>query len=571
MSLDRALAEFPEMNPGPVLRLDRTGHVVLANAAARALFRCEDVVGRPWPDLCPGAAGPAWKAALEAEEPVQVEAEIHGATLIFTLARRPDGREVFVYGNDVTELKRAERILAQQAAELAELARFPEMNPGPVCRLDMDGCVVLAYKAVRNLFSEENPVGRRWPDVCPGVTAEFWERVVGSKDVVTHEVRIRERTLMFTYTPDIEGRHIFLYGSDVTSQKVAERALMQSEKMATLGTLAAGVAHELNNPAAAAQRAAEQLRVAFEALRRSELELRTMNFTADDLEVLAHLDQKVREAGACACNLEPLARVDSEARLEDWLEDHGVDDAWELAPALVELGYEPAALDALATNIGDVRIGPVLTWLSRAQPVYSLLEEIRHGAARVSEIVTALKTYSYVGRAPVQAVDVNDGIRQTLIIMRTKLKAGVTVDQDFDRELPRIQAHGSELNQVWTNLIDNAVDAMGGHGRLAIRTSLGGGNVVVEIEDDGPGIPEEIQSRIFDPFFTTKPLGKGTGLGLNTSYSIIVKRHGGAIDVTSRPGCTCFTVRLPMDAARAGAKLVPDSTEGAEGEPRKEA
>jgi signal transduction histidine kinase len=189
----------------------------------------------------------------------------------------------------------------------------------------------------------------------------------------------------------------------------------------------------------------------------------------------------------------------------------------------------------------------VLDWLVHLCSVYRLLEEIRHGAGRVSEIVGALKSYSFLGQAPIQDIDVNEGLRQTLIIMRSKLKKGVHVVQELDADLPRIHAYGSELNQVWTNLIDNAVGAMDGQGKLVLRSRRDGDSIVVEIEDDGPGIPKDIVARIFDPFFTTKAPGQGTGLGLHTCHSIVTKKHSGTIDVSSQPGQTRFIVRIPIE------------------------
>jgi len=194
-------------------------------------------------------------------------------------------------------------------------------------------------------------------------------------------------------------------------------------------------------------------------------------------------------------------------------------------------------------------IGPALRLLADAFPVYRLLHEIGNGSARISEIVGALKGYSYLGQAPVQAVNLHEGIDNTLVILRNKLNKGVTVHCDYCSNLPLIQAYGGELNQVWTNLLDNAVDAMDGKGEITIRSRTGDGQVFVEIEDNGPGIPAEIQSRVFDPFFTTKGPGKGTGLGLSTAYSIITEKHHGSIFLESHPGSTRFTVQLPIENA----------------------
>jgi signal transduction histidine kinase len=188
-------------------------------------------------------------------------------------------------------------------------------------------------------------------------------------------------------------------------------------------------------------------------------------------------------------------------------------------------------------------------WSASLYPAYALMFEIGQGSARISEIVGALKSYSYLGQAPVQSVDVHDGLDNTLVILRNKLRLGITVRREYGNHLPRVQAHGSELNQVWTNLINNAIDALGGSGTITIRTRRRDGWAVVEIEDDGPGIPEDIQPRIFDPFFTTKAPGEGTGLGLSTSYSIVTEKHRGELRVESHPGFTCFSVRLPPEAA----------------------
>ena len=214
---------------------------------------------------------------------------------------------------------------------------------------------------------------------------------------------------------------------------------------------------------------------------------------------------------------------------------------------MVNLDLAETELDSIIDQFQTDASIAIIPWLVATYDIFNLLTEINQGADRISEIVKALKSYTYLDQAPIQAVDVNEGLDNTLIIMRSKLKDGVSVRREYDPNLPKIQGYGSELNQVWTNIIDNAVDAMGGKGEITIRTRDGGNCIYVEIEDNGPGIPEEIQARIFDPFFTTKPVGKGSGLGLDISYSIIVNRHRGELRVFSQPGKTCFQARIPKN------------------------
>ena len=321
-----------------------------------------------------------------------------------------------------------------------------------------------------------------------------------------------------------------------------ESLLHQQEKMAALGTMSAGLAHELNNPAAAAQRSASLLRGA---------PARWLGLT-HQLEALAYqenlsdwLNEFMHEATRRFENplkLDALEKIDLVEQLQVWLEANGVTSAWEFTPALVNFGWSAESLNELKSK---PFFQSAIQWLGAGSMIVVQLYEIQITTERISKIVRAMKSYTYLDQAPLLEVDVHEGLENTLVIMEHKLKHGVTIKREYSHDLPRIEAYASDLNQVWTNIIDNAIDAMNGKGTITLRTYEESDQVVVEIIDDGPGIPKEIQSRILEPFFTTKPPGQGTGLGLHITHDIVVNRHHGQLLVISKPGETKFKVILP--------------------------
>jgi signal transduction histidine kinase len=404
-----------------------------------------------------------------------------------------------------------------------------------------------ALDLVRHVGREDTVVGRmdqpgRWAGGFRawdehGVYLATGRGVIEGRVLRVPAETLRERSnAWFPFAAHlIEG----VYG---TARRI-EATARQRESLVTLGRLAAGLAHEINNPAAAATRAVSALEGACRTLlssltRLSQDEISARQFTA--------LDALRREIEPGSAALDALARADLEQDLSQWLSRHGVEQGWTIAPPLAAAGVDLAWCERAATVLDGAALEPGLEWVASTLLTATLISEVKESTRRVSELVAAVKSHSQLDRGSMQTIDVTEGLESSLVMLGHKLREGVTVVREYAADVPRFEAYAGELNQAWINLIDNAVDAMCSDGTLRVSTRVADDAVVVEIADTGPGMPPEVVARAFEAFYTTKDVGKGTGLGLDIARRIVVERHGGTITIDSHPGETVLRVSIPL-------------------------
>jgi signal transduction histidine kinase len=457
-----------------------------------------------------------------------------------------------------------EKLSPEQLGRLCGAGRVELFEPGPVytegdpatCFFVMiEGTVVLS----RRVGGDDVEVTR---SSQRGVYAGAMQAYLGDRvrQVYNNSMRVTEPTRFFVLPADLFADvmrewfpmavHLLeglFFGSKNTQAMIGQR-----ERLLALGSLSAGLTHELNNPAAAAVRATATLRERVAKMRHKLGLIAEGPFSRDVLASLVEIQERTAERVAKAPVLSPLEATDREDTLTDWLEDHGIDHGWQLAPTFVQAGLDVDWLEQVAAAVDAEILPNAVGWLNYTIETELLMNEIEDSTTRISHLVDAAKQYSQLDRAPYRVVDVHELLDSTLLMLSGKFGPGIEVVKEYDRTLPPVPAYPAELNQVWTNLIDNAVSAVnsaGGQGTLTVRTALDHERLLVEFRDTGPGVPPEIKDRIFDPFFTTKPVGEGTGLGLDISWRIVVNKHHGTLRVESVPGDTRFQVLLPLTAA----------------------
>ncbi len=461
-----------------------------------------------------------------------------------------------------------EKLSGEQLQWLCERGHVELIEPGPVYAegapatcfyVMLEGTVVMS----RRVGTDDIEVGRT---STRGVYSGAFTAYLGDQvpQIYNNSLRVTEPSRFFVLDADVFGQlmhewfpmAVHLLEGLFFGNKNAQQAIGQRERLLALGSLSAGLTHELNNPAAAAVRATAALRERVAGMRHKLGMIAGGKWDRTTLETLIRLQEEAAERVPKALALSPLEASDREDAVADWLEDHGCRDGWDLAPTFVAAGLDVTWLDHVEATVDPDTLGSALRWLNYTVDTELLMNEIEDSTTRVSTLVGAAKQYSQLDRAPYQVVDVHELLDSTLLMLSGKFPPGISVVKEYDRSVPPVPAYAGELNQVWTNLIDNAVSAMGGSGVLTVRTGMDRGQVFVEFGDTGPGVPAEIRNRIFEPFFTTKPVGEGTGLGLDISWRIVVNKHHGDLTLDSSPGDTRFRVRLPLTWQD------PDSEEG---------
>ena len=467
------------------------------------------------------------------------------------MAENPTGERIEALVNDLRKIAVFSDLTADQLGWLAGKFEEIRLAPGEIFVRPGDPAVWLTVilEGEIRLQRASDPDGPIYSAVAGQVTGYLpYSRLThfagtGRAVLPTRLARLHRDNFpeMLQRIPEIGQRLVAIMADRIRETAKIET---QRDKLMALGKLSAGLAHELNNPAAAAQRATRSLREALETVRDASIRLARHALSPEQRETVLRFEREAQQYAA-PTPVDPLAQSDREERITTWLERRLVPDPWKIAPVLGDAGVEVPTLENLAAEVGEKVVSDALIRIASVLTIGRLIAEIENSTKRISDLVGAIKEYSYMDQAPLQEVDLHHGIETTLTILGHRLKQGVTVIRDYDPNLPRVCAYGGELNQIWTNLIDNAIDAMNAKGELRIRSKLNLDRVMVEIGDNGPGIPPEIQARIFDPFFTTKSVGQGTGLGLDTACRIARKHHGN-IRVVSKPGDTRFQVDLPI-------------------------
>jgi signal transduction histidine kinase len=476
------------------------------------------------------------------------------------VAAQGSSGQLFCSADELRTLFLFEKLTDEQLQWLCERGHVELIEPGPVYAegapatcfyVLLEGTVVMS----RRVGTDDIETGRT---SSRGVYSGAFMAYLGDRvpQVYNNSLRVTEPSRFFVLDASVfaELMHewfpmaVHLLEGLFYGNKKTQEAIGQRERLLALGSLSAGLTHELNNPAAAAVRATASLRERVAGMRHKLGMIAGGRWDRTTLETLIQLQEEAAERVPKALALSPLDAADREDTISDWLDEHGVRDGWDMAPTFVQAGLDISWLEHVLVTVEPEILEGALRWLNYTVETELLMNEIEDSTTRISTLVGAAKQYSQLDRAPFQVVDVHELLDSTLMMLSGKIPPGIEVVKDYDLSLPSIPAYAGELNQVWTNLIDNAVSAMNGSGTLTVRTGMDREQVYVDFCDTGPGVPPEIKNRIFEPFFTTKPVGEGTGLGLDISWRIVVNKHHGDLSLVSEPGDTRFRVRLPITA-----------------------